>query len=228
MNAACLHDIPTLPEWRRSGHFLLLALGLHAAVLFYPLHLALGKIEPPTPQTLAVSLAQKIITPAAPQPIARPQVSETPPPKNKTPQAARPILAMPAAPSNDTSSFKVAENPVPPTAPVTPAVPQTTPALAAPQPLSPARFDAAYLHNPEPKYPPLSRRLGEEGKVLLKVRVTADGLPAAVDIEKTSNFERLDDAAKQTVTRWRFVPAKRGEQAIEASVIVPIVFRLDT
>ncbi len=91
-----------------------------------------------------------------------------------------------------------------------------------------ARFDAAYLHNPEPKYPPLSRRLGEEGKVLLKVRVSPNGQPTIVELERSSSFERLDEAARQTVARWRFVPAKRGDEAVEASVIVPIVFRLES
>ena len=64
--------------------------------------------------------------------------------------------------------------------------------------------------------------------MLLKVRVTVEGMAAAVDLEKTSGFERLDDAARQAVARWRFVPAKRGDEPIEASVIVPIVFRLDS
>ena len=103
-----------------------------------------------------------------------------------------------------------------------------TPATSSTQaPVTSARFDAAYLHNPHPEYPPISRRLGEEGKVLLRVRVTPDGRPSAVDIEKSSSFDRLDDAALRSVTRWRFVPAKRGDEAVEATVIVPIVFRLD-
>ena len=88
------------------------------------------------------------------------------------------------------------------------------------------RFDAAYLHNPRPVYPPLSRRLGEEGKVLLRVRVSAEGQPIAVDVEESSNFERLDEAARQVVARWRFVPASHGDESVEATVIVPIVFRL--
>jgi protein TonB len=41
----------------------------------------------------------------------------------------------------------------------------------------PPRFDAAYLNNPKPSYPPLARRLGEEGRVTLRVHVTPDGLP---------------------------------------------------
>ena len=63
--------------------------------------------------------------------------------------------------------------------------------------------------------------------MLLRVKVSAEGQIVAVDLEKSSNFERLDEAARQVVARWRFVPAKRGEEAIEATVIVPIVFRLD-
>ena len=73
----------------------------------------------------------------------------------------------------------------------------------------------------------MSRRLGEEGKVLLRVKVSPEGRPVAVDVEKGSNFERLDQAARDAVGRWRFVPARRGEQMVEGTVIVPIVFRLD-
>ncbi len=227
MNAVCLQDVPPLPEWQRSGRFFLIALLLHALVLFYPLQLAIGKLEIPLPQTLSVQLLNPPPVPVTPKPIAQPQTSEPPPKKTKPQPARRQILAMPTSVPSEPKSFKVAEQVV---APVINAAPSATAAPAAPGPvaaISTARFDAAYLHNPEPKYPPLSRRLGEEGRVLLKVRVTPEGLPAAVDLEKSSNFERLDEAAKQTVARWRFVPAKRGDQPIEASVIVPIVFRLE-
>jgi protein TonB len=149
-----------------------------------------------------------------------PQRTERPQPK------ARPVLAMAASAETAPAAFSV-----PAPAPEPPAAAASAPVAAGPvqaaAPVTAVRYDAAYLHNPEPKYPPISRRLGEQGKVLLKVRVTAEGLPAAVDLERSSSFERLDEAARQVVGRWRFVPAKRGEQAIEASVIVPIVFRLE-
>ena len=105
----------------------------------------------------------------------------------------------------------------------------TPPALPNPAPttFSPARFDAGYLHNPRPNYPAVSRRLGEEGKVLLRVLVSPDGRAAAVNLEKSSNFERLDEAARQAVAQWRFVPAKRGDEAVEATIIIPLVFRLE-
>lgn len=88
------------------------------------------------------------------------------------------------------------------------------------------RFDADYLHNPRPVYPPMSRRMGEEGKVYLRVRVEADGSPSWVEIKTSSGSPRLDQAAENAVRRWRFVPAKRGDEAISAWVVVPISFNL--
>jgi TonB family protein len=110
----------------------------------------------------------------------------------------------------------------------TPATP-TAPVVINPAPatFSPPRFEAAYLHNPRPNYPAVSRRLGEEGKVLLRVLVSPDGRAAAVNLEKSSNFERLDEAARQAVAQWRFVPAKRGDEAVEATIIIPLLFRLE-
>ena len=89
------------------------------------------------------------------------------------------------------------------------------------------RYDADYLRNPPPAYPSLSRRLHEEGRVVLLVRVTAEGAAASVSIERSSGHARLDEAALDAVRRWRFVPARRGDEAVAASVLVPLVFRLD-
>ena len=221
---------PTPSEWRQSGPYLLLAAVLHAAVLAYPLRWMVRQLDIPEQGPVFVQLADR---PAAPMPVSPPQ-EQAPPKATRQPAAARPIpavtprpvLAIPAEANSPASTFSV---PAPVAAPTTPAAasPSTT-APAAPVAISAARFDAAYLQNPRPSYPPISRRLGEEGKVMLKVKVTADGAAAVVDLEKTSGFERLDEAAKQAVARWRFVPAKRGDEPIEASVIVPIVFRLDS
>jgi protein TonB len=91
---------------------------------------------------------------------------------------------------------------------------------------TPPRFDANYLDNPTPVYPALSRRLGEEGRVLLRVRVGPNGLPQNVDVQTSSGSPRLDLAAVDTVRRWKFVAARLGDEAIAASVVVPIVFSL--
>ncbi|MBK7293774.1 MAG: energy transducer TonB [Holophagaceae bacterium] len=91
----------------------------------------------------------------------------------------------------------------------------------------PPRFDAAYLQNPEPGYPLVSKRLGEEGKVLLRVLVNPEGLAEQVEVRQSSGHPRLDQAALGTVRRWRFTPARRGADRLAAWVLVPLSFQLD-
>jgi periplasmic protein TonB len=91
---------------------------------------------------------------------------------------------------------------------------------------SAARFDADYLSNPAPAYPAASRRMREEGTVYLEVNVTAEGRAGELGVRKSSGYVRLDEAALDTVRHWRFVPARRGAEAIAAQVVVPVVFRL--
>lgn len=88
------------------------------------------------------------------------------------------------------------------------------------------RFDADYLDNPPPVYPLLARRLGEQGQVLLRVLVRADGTPAEVTVQHSSGSVRLDETALTAVRRWRFVPARRGNAPVAAPVLVPISFSL--
>ena len=94
--------------------------------------------------------------------------------------------------------------------------------------IEPPRFGVSYLINPAPDYPAMSRRIGEEGRVLMKVLVSADGAAEDVQIEKSSGSERLDNAAMQAVKRWRFIPAKKNNQALSAYVMVPMKFSLDS
>lgn len=93
--------------------------------------------------------------------------------------------------------------------------------------IEPPRFGVSYLNNPAPRYPKLSRRQGEEGRVLLRVLVSAAGGAVEVDLEKTSGSRRLDRAAIAAVKKWRFIPARRSGQALSAYVLVPIKFSLE-
>jgi len=99
-------------------------------------------------------------------------------------------------------------------------------AIAPPATVSEPRFDAAYLDNPAPVYPPLSRRMREEGRVMLRVFVEANGRASQVQIKAGSGAPRLDQAAQDAVSRWKFIPARRGAEAVGAWVLVPIVFNL--
>ncbi len=88
-------------------------------------------------------------------------------------------------------------------------------------------FDAAYFHNPAPRYPPLARKMGHTGKVVLRVFVQASGEAKGVTIHKSSGFESLDTAAVAAVEQWQFIPAKQGKMPIGASVLVPVQFELN-
>jgi len=85
---------------------------------------------------------------------------------------------------------------------------------------------ANYLRNPKPLYPAISRRLKEQGTVLLRVFVTTAGQPTEVIIKTSSGHPRLDNAAKLAVVGWKFVPATREDKPVEAWVIVPVKFSL--
>lgn len=69
--------------------------------------------------------------------------------------------------------------------------------------------------------------MGEEGKVLLRVLVSAEGLPTQIEIKQSSGFDRLDKAALASVQRWRFVPGKRNGIAEAMWNIVPVNFVLE-
>ena len=92
---------------------------------------------------------------------------------------------------------------------------------------SPAIFAADYLSNPRPAYPPLARRRGEEGQVLLRVLVSTTGRAAQLELQQSSGSALLDEAAQTAVRQWKFVPAQRAGVAVESRVLVPIVFRLE-
>jgi protein TonB len=91
----------------------------------------------------------------------------------------------------------------------------------------PPRFDAAYLQNPQPEYPTISQRLGEEGRVLLRVLVSPEGRAEQIELKQGSGFTRLDLAALAAVRRWRFQAARQGSESLAAWVLVPITFHLD-
>lgn len=82
------------------------------------------------------------------------------------------------------------------------------------------------LDNPKPPYPLMSRRLNEEGKVVLNVCVSLTGLVEKLKLEKTSGHQRLDDIALETVKKWKFIPAKNHDRDINACYLLPVQFIL--
>jgi protein TonB len=84
--------------------------------------------------------------------------------------------------------------------------------------------DPRYSENPPPPYPPIARRRGYEGVVMLSVQVLADGTVGELKIKDTSGHSMLDRAAVKAVRRWKFKPAFRGNVPIPMWVDVPVRF----
>ncbi|MGV6477783.1 energy transducer TonB, partial [Azotobacter vinelandii] len=166
---------------------------------------AVAAPEPPPPPPVVEELAPRKAPPKPPKPQ---------PPRQKA--EAKPARTPPAK----------AEAPPAPTAPPAPAAPASAPALAQ-APLTPPSAGAGYLKNPAPEYPALALRRNWEGSVLLRVHVLASGRPSEIRVQQSSGRDLLDEAAVAAVRRWSFVPAKRGDQAQDGWVTVPIDFKLN-
>lgn len=193
-----------------------------AVELVVPVEVLAEMIEPPRPQ----------VTPAPP--IPQPQPKPVQKPATPTPAVPRQPPLQPLAIADPTPSVQA---PTGVTEPQPPA-----PAIQAPARTSEAATDTAvaiprdtipstqidHRYRPQPPYPNLSNRLGEEGTVTLKVMVSKEGRPLAVQVIKSSGYPRLDDAAEQTVrNRWRFTPGTSNGMPIDMEATFPIRFSLE-
>jgi periplasmic protein TonB len=168
---------------------------------------------PPAPES--VIMATIVAQPAPPQafprsilPVPAPASAPTPAPLPATTStaaspapaihSAAPTGALATAPATDNTNNSGNTD----TAPQLSAA--TAVALVLPS------SDAAYLNNPAPTYPHLSRRRGEEGTVVLRVYINTDGEAEKLEVSNSSGHARLDQAALHTVQNWRFVPGKRA------------------
>ena len=75
-----------------------------------------------------------------------------------------------------------------------------------------------------PKYPRVSRKRGERGKVLVRVFINRDGSSEKVEIEQSSGFTRLDEAAMNSAKKCRFIPAKRNGKPVKTLATIPYTF----
>lgn len=202
----------------------------HAAVVGGTLWLATPPAAPsPSSRVVQVALIQQPAMvaeiPSELQPAPQPAPPE-PPPLSKP--VERPAPPKPEPRPEPVAPVEQVE-PAPPAEPIEPVAVASAPQLdSAPveEALIEPSFQADYLHNPRPNYPLISRRMREQGEVSLRVLVSSQGEPVEIALYQSSGYERLDRAAQDVVAHWQFVPARRGSRAVEAWVIVPIVFSL--
>lgn len=84
-----------------------------------------------------------------------------------------------------------------------------------------------YVREPSPRYPPQSRRLREQGLVVLRVVIDERGAASSIEIETSSGHSRLDDAARDAVLRAAFRPYVEDGEPRRALVLIPIEFALN-
>jgi periplasmic protein TonB len=187
-------------------------------------------------QELVIPTLQGILIPAPPAEIIqapkleKPPEPEKPQPRKIEPKPEKPKKMTPKPPSKVAPSKEaitpekstVDEN-IPPPPVNIPSTKQET--LAAPT--VPPREDADNLNNPRPAYPHLSRRLREQGAVVLEVLILANGKVGEVRIKESSGFKRLDDTAIKAVKNWKYLPARRGGIAIDYWYLQPLEFSLN-
>ena len=101
-------------------------------------------------------------------------------------------------------------------------------ALPAPPVIVQPSTSAAHLNNPAPTYPAMSKRLGERGRVVVRVLIGPDGRAQDARIQRSSGFDRLDQVALETARdRWRYVPGTRNGVPEAMWFNVPLNFVLE-
>lgn len=184
-----------------------------AAEVVIPVEILSEFIEPPKPKDPPPP-------PPPPPPAPKPKEVRTPPPPR--PVAIRTPAPAPAAPTGVIEPQPPAPPLAPPAPPAPPTPPSPPPAPPAPPAVQLPSSNADYLNNPKPVYPAMSKRLGEQGKTIIRVLIGVDGLPKSASIRESSGYDRLDEAARTAVMSWRYVPGKRNGVVEPMEFNVPI------
>jgi len=227
-------------DWNRAVG-LLVVLALHSGVLYARWS---ARVIPPPAE--AVTLFVNFINPPPPQPTPRvvppppkpvKRAPPTTPPKPPhyhlaaeapvaSPQEAVEPLPPPEPVVEPPPLAAPAPLPSPPAPPAPPAPPPAPPKPAGPVTLA-AELAVRCPERKPPVYPPMSRRLGETGKVVLRVELDETGHVSTAQVASSSGSARLDAAALAAVKSWRCTPAQRDGQAVRSVATQPFNFTLE-
>lgn len=180
------------------------------------------------PEPVPAPLPTPVVEQPRPEPVKLQPAKKVKPTPKKTEKPTR-VPAQAEPPSQATQEVAAPAEPTPPvaTAPAapTPAAPAPAPVPAPVQPRT-VTSGIQYLQAPKPDYPPLAKRMGEEGKAILRVLVNDKGRPEQIEVQTSSGSARLDEAARQAVARALFKPFIEDGKPVAAYAIVPINFQL--
>ena len=161
-----------------------------------------------------------LLSDSLPKPPPPPPAPKTPPPPTPAPVAPAPVVPSTTAPVINV-----------PVAPATPAPAPSTAPPAPPAPAAPPVKTAAVIQPgatcAKPDYPSASRRLEEEGTVTLRFLIGTDGRVLQAEIEKTSGYPRLDDAARNALSKCQFRPGTVDGKPEQSWASIRYAWRLE-
>jgi len=213
-------------DWNRAAG-LLVVLALHGGVLY---GLWSARVIPPPAE--AMTLFVNFINPTPPQPVPRviPQVPLKPV-KREMPPAKLSHYHLAAEAPVVSPTDAVEPLPSPSTVIALPPVEPPEPSPVPPKPAGPVTLSSelavACPERTPPVYPPLARRLGDTGKVVLRVELDETGRVSTAKVVTSSGSNRLDEAALAAVRTWRCHPAQRDGQAVRSLATQPFNFTLE-
>jgi len=167
---------------------------------------------------LASGLAARMVN-KLPDELKAEVVQQKPPEEEKTPPPPPPDLAKPPPPFVPPPDFTIQADTGPSSA-----ISNVQSRQAVAQMTRPTT--RGRKHDCQSGYPPISRRLGEVGSVLLKFTVNADGTVANVAVSKSSGYSRLDEAAVRCAADWEYHPATQGGKPIAINYEASVVYRM--
>lgn len=166
------------------------------------------------PPIIKAEIIEEIVDEEEPPP--PPPTIETPPPYVPPPDI---VIDLPMDAPPATSALTTTSKPAPAAPP-----PVAKPAGVKKSP----EIDPKFKRRFQPEYPPTSRRLGEEGSVVLQVQVGPDGKVLDGKVQTSSGFPRLDEAAlKHALRAWRFTPGTEDGVPVTTWHSVKVTFKIE-
>jgi len=158
---------------------------------------------------------------------SKPKLKPKPKPKLKPRLVQKQQPRQPVSKAPELSEAEVIASPSPPVEVVELAVPEPAPVPAPTGPITlSTELSVTCPELTPPTYPPLSRRLGEEGKLVLRVELDESGHVNTASVVESSSYKRLDEAALAVVKTWRCNPSLRNGQPVRAVALQPFNFVL--
>ena len=211
----------------RTLKILVVVLLLHAGVLML---IQLGLIKSPLSKEEPPELQVNLI-PATPAPIKQPEPPKQQPVKQEAPKQVNIVKPVPQPKPTPMPTPNLPPSDNAPVAPATPPAPPAPPAEPAPAPAPSGPISVGIndiqCSDPQPGYPSMSQKMGEEGRAMVKLSIGVAGEVTNVALTSSSGSPRLDRAATEAARSIKCTPYKQNGHAVPVVASKPYVFKLD-